>query len=137
LGGTRSRASIFGFTTVTVPGEDPFTDLGGLLAQPTNIGRYSQSGLSAIPEVGLTTAYDLTSRWRAKFGYTLLYWSRVARPGDEIDAGHVAGSNSVKVNVNPTQFSGTPLTGVPSPQFRFVTTDFWAQGLSLGLDCRF
>ena len=37
----------------------------------------------------------------------------------------------------PSQLSGGDLTGVPSPQHRFITTDFWAQGLSFGLDYRF
>ena len=73
---------------------------------------------------------------KATFGYSLLYLSQVARPGDQIDAsGQAAGSTNV--NVNPSQLSGGDLTGVPSPQHRFITTDFWAQGLSFGLDYRF
>ncbi len=137
LGGTRSRATINGTTTITVPGEDAVTTQGGLLAQPTNIGSYSQSNFTAIPEVGLTAGFQLTPRLKATVGYSLIYWSRVARPGDQIDAGTVAGSPDVLVNVNPTQFSGGDLVGVPAPQFRFITSDFWTQGLSFGLDCRF
>ena len=79
-----------------------------------------------IPELGATLAYDLTPRICATVGYSLFYWSKVARPGDQID-----------FNLNPSQFSGGTLTGVPSPESRFTTTDFWAQGLSLGFDCRF
>jgi hypothetical protein len=137
LGGTRSRVAIDGATTITVPGETPVTTQGGLLAQPTNIGRFSQSTFSAIPELGLTLGCNITNRTKATFGYSLLYWSQVARPGDQIDRGQVAGSTNVNVNVNPSQFSGGQLTGVPSPQHRFITTDYWAQGLTLGLDCRF
>jgi hypothetical protein len=55
-----------------------------------------------------------------------MYWSRIARPGDQID-----------MNVNPTQFQNGHLTGVPAPQFRFITSDFWEQGLNIGLDYRF
>jgi len=137
LGGSRSRVAIDGATTITVPGETPVKTLGDLLAQPTNIGHYSQSNFSAIPELGLTLGCNLTGRMRATFGYSLLYWSRVARPADQIDVGKVAGASNVNVNVNPSQFSGGPLTGVPSPQHRFITTDYWAQGLTFGLDCRF
>jgi hypothetical protein len=137
LGGTRSQATINGSTTITVPGEDAVTTPGALLAQPTNIGTYSQTNFTAIPEVGLTAGLQLTPRLKATVGYSLIYWSRVVRPGDLIDAGRVAGSPDVLVNVNPTQFSGGDLVGVPAPQARFITTDFWTQGLSFGLDCRF
>jgi hypothetical protein len=137
LGGTRSRVTVNGTTTTTVPGETPATTQGALLAQPTNIGRYNQSSFSAIPELDLTVGCRITPRMKATFGYSLLYWSQIARPGDQIDVGKVAGSTNVNVNVNPTQFSGGDLVGVPAPQFRFITTDFWAQGLTFGLDCRF
>lgn len=137
LGGTRSHVTVDGSTTITVPGVASVTTAGALLAQPTNIGRYSQTGFSVMPEVGLTVGYNITRRLRATVGYSLLYWSQIARPGDQIDAGTVAGSRTVNVNVNPTQFSGGALNGMPSPQYRFVTTDFWAQGISAGLDWRF
>jgi hypothetical protein len=137
LGGTRSRVTVNGTTVSTAPSESPVTTPGGLLALPTNIGRYSQSSLSAMPELGVTLGYDITSRMKATFGYSFLYWSRVARPGDQIDAGNVAGSTNVNLNVNTSQFSDGQLTGAPAPQFRFVTTDYWAQGLSFGLDWRF
>jgi len=137
LGGTRSRVSIAGNTISTVPGESPVESPGAMLALPTNIGRYVQSGFTAIPELGLNVGYDLTPRLKATFGYTLLYWSRIARPGDQIDVTKSTTSTVVNVNVNPTQMGGGDLTGVPAPGYRFVTTDFWAQGLSFGLDYRF
>jgi len=136
LGGTRSRTSIDGRTTIRVPDTPSVTTLGGLLAQPTNMGIYSQSNFTAIPEVGLTAGLQITPRMKATVGYTLIYWSRVARPGDQIDVGYVPGSPPL-INVNPSQFSGGTLVGMPAPQQRFITTDFWTQGLSFGLDCRF
>lgn len=135
LGGMRSRVIIGGETITTIPGEPAVTTEGALLALPTNIGNYSQSSFTAIPEMGITLSYALTCRMKATFGYSLLYLSQVARPGDQIDVGQAAGSTNV--NVNPSQLSGGDLTGVPSPQHRFITTDFWAQGLSFGLDYRF
>lgn len=136
LGGTRSRTTTYGRTTIRVPGDPSDTTLGGLLAQPTNMGTFSQENFTAIPEVGLTAGLQLTPRMKATVGYTLIYWSRVARPGDQIDAGYVPGS-PVLINVNPSQFGGGTLNGMPAPQHRFITTDFWTQGLSFGLDCRF
>ncbi len=136
LGGTRSRTTIDGRTTIRVPNTPSVTTPGGLLAQPTNMGTFTQNNFTAIPEVGLTAGLQITPRMKATVGYTLIYWSRVARPGDQIDAGYVPGS-PVLLNVNPTQFGGGTLVGMPAPQHRFITTDFWTQGLSFGLDCRF
>ena len=71
--------------------------------------------------------YDLTPRLRLVGGYSLIYWIRRARTGDQID-----------LNLTPSQFP-PPQTAAAShvPEFRFATTDYWAQGLSLGLDFRF
>jgi hypothetical protein len=128
LGGTRSRVRVFGDTLITPGGTTP--QLGGLLALPSNMGTYSQNNFTMIPELGATIGCDLTSRVKATFGYSLIYWSKVARAGDQID-----------LNVNTTQFPTATgpgaLAGVPSPLFRFATNDYWAQGLNFGLDCRF
>jgi hypothetical protein len=122
LGNTASLVTTDGSTTTTVPGADPVTTPGGLLAQPTNMGRYTSNEFAVIPELAVTIGCDITDRLRATFGYTFIYWSRVARPGDQID-----------FDVNSSQFPPGPLVGPPRPAFSFRTTDFWAQGLSFGL----
>jgi hypothetical protein len=53
-----------------------------------------------------------------------LYWSNVARPAEQVDLG-------------VSQFPPEPPAGAHRPQFLFSASDFWAQGLSLGLDYRF
>jgi hypothetical protein len=60
-------------------------------------------------------------------GYSLIYWSRVVRPGDQID-----------LDVNPDYLppATTPVTGPARPRFVFRESDFWAQGLSVGGDLR-
>jgi hypothetical protein len=126
LGNTHSRVLIDGSTTTTVPDVAPVTTNGGLLALPSNIGVYEDNHFSVVPELGITLGYDLNCRLRATFGYTLIYWSNVARPGDQID-----------LAVNETQLSGGALNGVARPEFAWKTTDFWAQGLNFGLECRF
>ncbi|HZY31087.1 MAG TPA: BBP7 family outer membrane beta-barrel protein, partial [Candidatus Methylomirabilis sp.] len=56
----------------------------------------------------------------------------VVRPAQQIDR-----------NINPTQnasFEGsppTPLVGPAQPSFKFHSSDFWAQGLNVGLVARF
>lgn len=123
FGNTHSSVRIDGSTTTTVPGVAPVTSRGGLLALPTNIGLYEDNRFSVVPEFGITLGYDLTRRLRATFGYTLIYWSNVARPGEQID-----------FSVNSSQFSGGALSGEARPEFDWVTTGFWAQGLNFGLE---
>jgi hypothetical protein len=43
----------------------------------------------------------------------------------------------VDPQVNPTQFGGGELVGPAAPGPRFATTDFWAQGVSIGLEYQF
>jgi hypothetical protein len=126
VGSTQSSVNINGSTVVTEPNQQPVTYKGGMLALPTNSGSYQQNNFTVIPELGLTLGYDVTCRLKATLGYTMMYWSRIARPGDMVDT-----------NLNPSQFPPGTLSGIPSPQFKFTTTDFWAQGISAGLDYRF
>ena len=58
-------------------------------------------------------------------GYSFIYWSNVSRPGDQID-----------LNVSPSQFPPYDETAT-MPAFVQHTTDFWAQGINVGLDYRF
>jgi hypothetical protein len=124
LGNTHSDVQIGGATTTTVPGAGSANFAGGLLAQQTNIGSYGQNGFAVIPEVGLTLGYDLTCRLRATVGYTFLYWSRVARPSDELD-------------LNVSQLPPERPTGTREPAYSSATSDFWAQGFNFGLEYRF
>jgi hypothetical protein len=129
MGNTRSLVNINGATTVTVPGQSPVNSNGGVLALPTNStpnGDYQRNDFSVIPEFGINVGYDLTCRLKATFGWTFLYWSHVMRPGDQIDT-----------ELNPTQFPPGTLSGLAAPQFRPATSDFWAQGINVGLDYRY
>jgi hypothetical protein len=125
LGNTHSQVTIDGRTIVTVPGEDPEPLGRGLLAQESNIGVYENDEFAVIPELGVMVGYDLSCHLRATFGYTFIYWSRVARPGDQID-----------MDIDGRQLDGLP-EAIPRPEFRWVGTDMWAQGLNFGLDYRF
>ncbi|MDX1945715.1 MAG: BBP7 family outer membrane beta-barrel protein [Pirellulaceae bacterium] len=130
LGNTHSRVKISGESTRTTPataGPANVVNLpGGLLAQETNIGTYDYDKFSVIPELGVTAGYDITPCLRATVGYTFLFWSGVARPGEQIDT-----------NLNLTQLSTGGLVGIPRPQFRRSCEDVWAQGISFGIDYRF
>ena len=70
---------------------------------------------------------QLTDNARIYAGYNFMYMSNVVRAGDQIDA-----------NVNPTLLPPrTNVTGPALPAFMPKTTDFWAQGISIGLELRY
>ncbi len=126
LGHSSAKVTIDGQTTTTAGGVPVVSD-GGLLALTTNSGSYTQNELAAIPELGVTVGCNITERLRATFGYTFIYWSRVARPGEQIDR-----------NLNPTYFPNNgPAAGAPQPEFHSVTSDMWIQGMNFGLDYRY
>jgi len=126
LGNSHQIARINGDTTITtygVPDDYP----AGILAQRTNIGEYGDDDFAVVPEVGITLGYQLTCRLRATFGYSFIYWSDVARPGDQIDT---------HLNSNLFPPEQEPFSGPLRPRFVLHETDFWAQGLNFGLDYR-
>ncbi len=94
----------------------------GVLGQPSNAGRYSQSHFAALPEGGLKLGFQLTERTRFSVGYTVFYLSDAVRPGDQID------------RVVDLDQSGGFAAG-PLPLF--ARSDYWVQGVSLGMDWRY
>jgi hypothetical protein len=126
IGRTRQRVAINGFTVNTPPGGPAETGVGGLLALSSNIGDYERNELSVLPQLGITAGYNVTDRLKLVGGYTFVYWSRVVRPGDQID---------LEVNPELLPFTTTPGDGLPArPQFVFRDTDFWAHGINAGIE---
>ena len=97
----------------------------GLLAQSTNSGRFTRDMFSVVPEIGVNVGYQITDNLTAYVGYNFLYWTNVARPGDQIDR-----------TINISQLSGGNLAGPARPVFTPRATDFWAQGVNFGLAFR-
>lgn len=134
LGRTEESIAIRGATQVVVPPDaqnGSATQLeGGLLAQTTNIGDWSQREFAWAPELGLTCGYELTPQLSVKFGYSLLFLSRVMRPDGAIDLG----VNETYIP-DPTDPELVPV-GPARPAVAFNDTNYWAQGFQLGLDYR-
>lgn len=127
LGQTNVNADISGNTQINSPGVSNNYQ-GGLLAQRTNIGNYSDNHFSVVPELGLTLGYYLTPRMKVFAGYNILYWSNVARSGGLIDP-------VVNPNLVPPGTAGAALPARPAQQIQF--TDLWAQGVNVGLEIRY
>jgi hypothetical protein len=125
LGSTHEVINLAGFTN-GIPGG---ARQGGLLVLSSNAGSRAHDEFTAVPEIGINVGYQVCRCIQLFAGYTFLYWSDVARPGDQI--------NRV---VNPTlvpasRTFGTPV-GPAQPSFSFQRTEFWAQGLNFGFAVR-
>lgn len=107
--------------------ESPLLVPGPLLALPSNIGRETASRVTLIPEIGVKTNLALTSWCSLSLGYSLLYWNKVLCPGDQM---------SPLVNITQVPFQG-PASGPRDPKPLFNHTDYFAQGLSIGIQVRY
>lgn len=121
IGSTSATSTIAGQTSIN----NAAPVAGALLAQTSNIGTFDTSDFALAPELGLTLGFDLTPRFRLLAGYSMIYWSRVLRAGEQID-------RDVNPNLIPPAI--TPLIGPLRPDQHFVWSDFWAQGVSVGLE---
>jgi len=124
LGWTDETVNIHGFTINSFPGFAPVGSATSLLAQVSNSGRFDRSRFAIVPEVDVKVGYRVTDAVTVSVGYTFLYVSNVARPGNQIDLATTAPAAGVT----------TPFT---RPALAFRDSDFWAQGLSFGLEFRY
>ena len=127
LGITHQEVDIQGSQVVTNAAGQVATFEGGLLALPgANIGRVERDVFSVVPQVGLNLGYQVTERITLFAGYSLLYWSNVVRPGDQIDM-------VLDVNRIPN-FERNPNPVVPPrPANPFKQSDLWVHGLNAGV----
>jgi hypothetical protein len=130
LGATRQEVEIVGTQDRLIPGgqAERFNG-GGLLAAGPNLGTFSQSKFSVVPEATLNLGYWVTPNAKAFVGYNVLYWSNVIRPGDQID-------RVVNIQFVPNPAMGTPPSSVQRPLPTFRQSDLWANGLQFGLEFR-
>ena len=81
----------------------------GLFGPSSPGNRTVHSNFAVLPEGGLKFGYQLGDRARFSLGYSVIYLSDAVRPGDQVD-------------------------GNPAP---FVRSDFWVQGVTLGMEWRY
>lgn len=130
FGVTRQSLSTLGFQDVVLANGERRSFQGGLLALTSNSGDFERNRFAVVPELSLSAGYYLTERLRATLGYNFVYWSSVVRPGDQID-------RQLNGNQIPN-FAAFGITNTnPPPQVLFKDTDFWAQGLTFGLEYRY
>jgi hypothetical protein len=125
FGGVHRDVQIDGSTAVTVAGQTVLNP-GGLLALPSNMGRHRSDDFAVVPEIGLGVSYQLAPHVLARFGYTFLYWLKVARAGEQIDP-------VVNPNLLPPAIPGGP----QRPAYLGATESLWVHSLNLGLEITF
>src|SRR5205823_3916919 len=82
----------------------------------TIIGRRHSQTYAAVPELALTAGWQLNPNIRMSAAYSVLWWTNVFRPGEQIDVG-----------VNPDLIPpGTlPVGGVPRPAIITQSSSLW------------
>ncbi len=130
LGDTYQSANVVGTTTLSTPAGAVATGPGGLFALPSNIGVHSKHAFSVIPEIGFNIGVEVFTHVRIYGGYNFLYWTDVVRPGDQLD-------RSINKTQLPSSLSFGPLTGPVRPVTTLQNTDFWAQGINVGVAVRY
>jgi hypothetical protein len=127
FGGTAEQVLIEGFQQRTLANGTVLSSPGGLLALSSNSGRHHHGDFSVVPEFDATASYAICRHASLVAGYQFIYWSRVIRPGDQIDRG-------IDVSQIPNfPIPGVAPSGVARPTVPLRQTDFWAQGLTVGL----
>jgi hypothetical protein len=128
LGDSNQAVHIRGSTFVD--SQPPLVANAGLLALASNSGHFTRDSFAVVPEIGGNLGFQITERLRGLVGYSFLYWTQVARPGDQVDT-------VVNVNQVPTSMTFGMPGGPNRPAFRLHSTDFYAHGVNFGLEFRF
>ncbi len=119
LGGDDQLVQAFGDRTLQTPAVRTVTPYG-LAVGPSNVGSNERGDLDLVTQADANLGYRLTSWARLLAGYTFLYWNNPIRAGDQID-----------LATNPI-----PQPSSNRPAIPFRTDNFWAQGVSVGLELR-
>lgn len=122
---------------------------GGIFAQKTNIGNHHHHVFAAVVDAKVQASLKVSRYLELGAGYSFLWISSLARPGKQIDrkinptltALAEASRETVGIRQTPTPF-GMPgpaqfAQGGKRPKFSLKNSDFWAQGLTVGVITRF
>jgi hypothetical protein len=128
FGNMRETATISGHRISQTAAAARFEANRGLLAMDvTNGGVHVQDDFSYMQDVGVKLSYCPVERLRVSLGYSLLYWSSVLRPGNQID-----------LLVDPNLLTNNPPVGNEvHPAFQFNPKGMYVHGLNVGIEYNF
>ncbi len=122
---------------------------GGIFAQKTNIGTHHRQVFAAVIDANVQASLKVSRYLELGAGYSFLWISALARPGKQIDrkinptltALAEASRETVGTQQGPTPFGmpgpAQPAQGPKRPDFSLKNSDFWSQGLTVGVTARF
>lgn len=87
---------------------------GGAVVPADQMGRTYFRDFAVVPETNVAVGFQVFEHWRAYVGYTFLYVSSVARPGQALGQA-----------LNPAAARGD------------INSDFWMHGINLGFEARY
>lgn len=131
VGFTHQKLNMEGATRFVNAGIPTTVPYGSYVLEP-NSGNFSDKQFAILPEYNIKLGYQWTQRFSTYIGYDIMYLSKVARPGDQINP-----------NVNPTLL---PVSAVYNPQFPFGPpepallfdkSDYLLQGFQFGMSLRY
>lgn len=114
LGNTQETVRVDGNTVITDFLGNVNTLSSGLLAQASNMGVHTNDEFTVVPEFNVRYTQHLSESVDLAIGYTYIYWSHVAQPGDQVN-----------LNVD--------LSGGTQPLLNMVSDDYWMQSLDFGI----
>jgi hypothetical protein len=131
VGDMREQIDIRGTTTlVNLNNAQVGGAYGGLLANASNIGRYTHDEFTYIPELNLNVGLNVTKSLTAFIGYNFLYIDHVARPGTAINPNVNSGLVPFSSNYGATNRPNVT-------QNLFVQDSYWLMGLNFGMMLRY
>lgn len=131
LGSNAQEIHIEGNQVRTLANGTTVTSPAGLLALPSNIGRFQQNKFSQIPEFNVGMSCPILSCLTLRFDFTAIYWSKILRAREQIDR-----------VIDVTQIPNDPLaagsvpTGLGRPMVPFVQSGLWVLGVGLGAEVK-
>src|SRR5262249_51392385 len=133
LGSTHEVGNILGTTTSvgTAFGIPTGVTAAGNFAEPSNNGSITRDRFSVVPEAQIRVGFDVTQDVNVFVGNHAPVATDVPPPG-----------NATERNTNPTDLPlfggpGGAANGPPSPLPQLKGSDFWAHGISFGIQLQF
>lgn len=130
LGFVNQKVEAVGSNAFTSAAGEVDAEAGGLYARPFNQGSFERDKFAFAGELNLNVGYNITPNVRATVGYSIIYLSSVIRAGEAIDP--VLNDSRIRYVAGPTP------SDLNAPAFDWNrASDFWVQGLNVGLTVRY
>jgi hypothetical protein len=128
LGAMHQMVNVDGTTTLVSGGPFVTTAVapGGFLASGAYTGTRSDTRFAVLPEGDFKLGYQFTSWMNAFVGYSVLYVSSVARPGDQVN-------RNLAVTQLPTSPTFNTISARPAALTDIIDDGLWVHGFNFGV----